>query len=118
MGEINVTTTNTTLDQVPSAETCLPGEYVQFSFSDTGCGMDRETLAKIFAPFFTTKEVDKVAGPGLATLYNIIHQNNGFITVDSTPGKGSTFKIYLPRHADEKIMPETSSKITQTSDRV
>jgi len=112
VGEINITTANVTLDQVPRAETCLPGEYVQFSFSDNGCGMDRETLAKIFEPFFTTKEVGKGTGLGLATLYGIIHQNNGFITVDSTPDKGTTFQIYLPRHADKKVILETATERT------
>jgi len=105
-GEIHIKTANVTLDQVPSAETCPPGEYVQLSFSDDGCGMNEETLSHLFEPFFTTKEVGQGTGRGLPTLYGIIQQNHGFITADSTLGKGSTFEIYLPRCADPKTEAE------------
>ena len=100
VGKVTIETQIAVFDEAYCAEQrgFSPGEYAMLAVSDNGSGMDKPTMDKIFEPFFTTKPVGKGTGLGLATIYGIVKQNDGFVNVYSVPGHGSTFKVYLPRH--------------------
>jgi len=97
-GKLTITARQVELDENDSRnhEGAPAGKYVMLSVSDTGAGMDIETQAHIFEPFFTTKAPGKGTGLGLATVYGVVKQSDGWIWVDSKPGRGTTFQIYLP----------------------
>jgi PAS domain S-box-containing protein len=98
-GTLCIEITETELDESYAWQIAFakPGRYIMLSFSDNGCGIDKEIQSHIFEPFFTTKEVGKGTGLGLSTVYGIVKQNDGYIGIYSEPAKGTTFKIYFPR---------------------
>lgn len=104
VGRVTIETSNISFDKkyCSTHPGYLPGDFILFAVSDDGNGMDKETLTHLFEPFFTTKSMGKGTGLGLATVYGIINQNQGFINVYSETGKGTSFKIYLPRYIENE----------------
>ncbi len=116
-GRVTIETDKVTFDDAYCAEKTefSPGEYVLISVSDNGCGMNKQTMNRIFEPFFTTKGVDIGTGLGLATVHSIVKENKGFINVYSELEHGTTFKIYLPRHAVYSDLPREEIPINVAS---
>jgi PAS domain S-box-containing protein len=112
-GTLTVTTMNVTVGEGSTLEHSgvPPGDYAAVSVADTGTGITKDVQERMFEPFFTTKNVGKGTGLGLSTVYGIVRQSGGYLTVDSEPGRGATFTIYLP-----KVMEAAPSSEIKTSD--
>ena len=122
-GKLTLETSNEILDETYARERepLVPGHYVMLAVSDTGEGMSGETQARVFEPFYTTKEVGKGTGLGLSMVYGIVKQSGGYIWVYSEPGRGTTFKIYLPRMdqpADAAVTEKSSAAVQHGTETI
>ncbi|MFH1342266.1 MAG: response regulator, partial [Pseudomonadota bacterium] len=126
-GCLTIETSNIRLDEAAVADRELaPGDYLLVTVSDTGTGMDKDTLARAFEPFFTTKEIGKGSGLGLSMVYGFVAQSRGHVRIHSAPGQGTSVRIYLPRAADDValakpevrdgMLPRGSEKILLVDD--
>lgn len=115
VGYIKIVTMNKYLDEAFCAihPGCKPGDFTMIQFIDNGSGMDKETLDRLFEPFFTTKEVGKGTGLGLSTVYGIVKQFNGHISIYSELGKGTVVNIYFPKYIEEVPEVEFEEKIKE-----
>ena len=122
-GKLSIQTANTLIDdlQAKGLPFLRPGPHVILTISDTGVGMDDDTRRQIFEPFFTTKDPGKGTGLGLSTVYSVVKQSGGVIGVQSTPGKGSTFQIYLPQATEqpaEPVLDESENSECDSADTI
>jgi PAS domain S-box-containing protein len=111
-GHLTIETGNIRMDDADVANQVgfAPGDYLLITVSDTGTGMDKDTLAHAFEPFFTTKDVGKGSGLGLSMIYGFVKQSHGHVRIDSEPGRGTIVKIYLPRAADDAVLARQESR--------
>ena len=118
-GHLKITTENVTNKKSkPVMNDSMPaGDWVAIHVSDTGTGIDQKTLERIFEPFFTTKKIGEGTGLGLATVYGIIRQTGGYIDVDSSVGKGTTFSVYLPRYLDDIDSKNTDVPVIEEKEK-
>jgi len=116
-GRLTIETSNVIVDDQYAQKRLgmVPGSYVLLSATDTGHGMDEKTKARIFEPFFTTKDVGKGTGLGLATVYGIAKQSGGFVWVESSPGKGARFEVYLPQISEKNELEATAQRVAPST---